>query len=46
MMALVSTHSEGHIKTRVSRACQESTPGQTWSKLPKIFEKIEFDVKL
>ena len=45
-MELGSTRFDGHIKIRGFRAHQESTLGQTWSKLPKIFEKLRFDVKL
>ena len=40
-----STRSDGRIKTRVSKAYWESIPGQTWSKLLKIFEKLKFDIK-
>ena len=44
-MTLVLTCSDGRIKTRVFRAHQELTPGQTWSKLLKIFKEIVFDIK-
>ena len=42
---IVSTYSDGRIKIRVSKAHQESTLGQTWSKLLKISEELEFDIK-
>ena len=45
-MALVSTCFDDRIKIKVFGAHQELTPGQTWSKLPKIFKKLKFDVKL
>ena len=32
------------IKIRVSKAHQESTPGQTWSELLKISKELEFDI--
>ena len=35
-MALGSTCSDGHIKIRIFGAHQESTPSQTWPKLPKL----------
>ena len=44
-MALVSTRSNCWIKIRVSRGHQESTLGQTWSNLLKIFEEVGFDIK-
>ena len=44
-MTLVSTYFDSRIKIRVFRVRQESTPGQTWSKFPKISEKLEFDLK-
>ena len=45
-MVLGSTHSNSQIKIMVFGAHQELTSGQTWSKLPKIFKKLKFDVKL
>ena len=44
-MALVSTCFDDRIKITVSRAHQESTPSQTWSKLLKISEGLKFDIK-
>ena len=44
-MALVSTCFDDRIKIKVFGAHQELTPGQTWSKLIKIFEEPEFDIK-
>ena len=44
-MTLVPTHSNGRIKIRFSGHSQESTSGQTWSKLTKISDNLEFDVK-
>ena len=41
-MMLFSTRSNGQIKIMVSRARREST----WSKLPKISEKLRFNAKL
>ena len=43
---LASTRSDGRIKIRVFGARSESTLGQIWSKLPKVSEKLGFDVKL
>ena len=45
-VVLDSTRSDSWIKIRVSRARLKSTMSQTWSKLPKIFERFGFDVKL
>jgi len=48
-MMLVSTRSDGRIKIRVSRPIGNQLRvklSQTWSKLPKTFEKLGLDVKL
>ena len=44
-MELISTRFDGRIKIRVSRAYQESTPGQTWLNLLKISKELGFDIK-
>ena len=44
-VTLVSTHFNRHIKIWVFGAHQESSLGQTWSKLLKISEEIRFDIK-
>ena len=44
-MELVSTCFDDRIKIKASRAHEESTLGQTWSKLLKISEKLGFDIK-
>ena len=45
VMELVSTSSHGWIKIIVFGAHQESTLGQTWTKLPKIFDELGFEIK-
>ena len=45
-MEVVSTHFDDWVKIRVFRPHRESTPCQTWSKLPKIFMELGFDIKL
>ena len=45
-MELGTTCYDDRIKIRVFGTYQELTPDQTWSNLPKFFEKLGYDVKL